>query len=115
LEWHVPFRISNINFVRIYHFHACFVPGPSHPPWFDSEQYLVKSTNYGAWRWERTEEINKEERNRARKKNKTKKGNKPLRCVGLLLSNMYWAQRISVFWFGSQIEAVFTLKCISST
>jgi hypothetical protein len=35
LEWSLPFGIFNLNLVRISHLpHACYMPRPSHPPWF---------------------------------------------------------------------------------
>jgi hypothetical protein len=31
----IPFRFSTQNIVYICHlFHACYMPHPSHPPWF---------------------------------------------------------------------------------
>jgi hypothetical protein len=34
-EWHLLLRLPNQNFARISHrSHTCFMPGPSHPPWF---------------------------------------------------------------------------------
>jgi hypothetical protein len=35
-EWSLPFRLSTRNCVRISHLpHACYMPRPSHPPYFD--------------------------------------------------------------------------------
>jgi hypothetical protein len=35
-KWFLPFTFSQNNSVCIsYHSHACYMPCPSHPPWFD--------------------------------------------------------------------------------
>jgi len=35
-EWSLPFRFSNKNIVCTSHrSHACYIPCPSHPPWFN--------------------------------------------------------------------------------
>jgi len=47
-ELSLPFRFSNQNSECISHLsHVCYMPRPSHPPWFHHQWYLVK----GAKTW----------------------------------------------------------------
>jgi hypothetical protein len=39
--WSLSFRFSLQDIVRIYHIsHACYMPHPSHSPWFDQSNYI---------------------------------------------------------------------------
>jgi hypothetical protein len=45
-EWSLPFRFSDLNFVRIFHLsHACYMPRPTHPPRFDHPNNTWWSVN----------------------------------------------------------------------
>jgi len=46
-EWSLPFSFFNKNIVSIYRLsHACFIPRPSHSPWFDHPNIICLSVQF---------------------------------------------------------------------